>query len=167
MKADKNGGVETRAERPFFDISPDDVSSQEHPPQSTMSGAPAPVSIQVGDLGTPVLGATSPAQLSGEVSSVGGMFQFQPTLNEPKQPFRWGQFFLGLFVPYIVFFLLTVVAEVSNQGGEDMPDFYLTKRCRWSQMTMGGTMSLWRNHRLNRSTLTSTWTPPIRNTIAS
>lgn len=124
MEADKNSGIETRGERPFFDIRPEDTSSQDQPPQTTMSDAPVPVSIQVGDLGTPVLGAASPAQLSGEVSSVEGMFQFQPILDEPTQPFRWGQFFLGLFVPYILFFFLTVVAEVSNQGGEDMPDFY-------------------------------------------
>ena len=124
MEAEKNGDSEPRGERPFFDISPEDTSLQDQPPQTTMSSAPGPVSIQVGNLGTPVLGATSPAQLSGEVSSVEGMFQLQPTLDGPKPPFRWGQFFLGLFVPYIAFFLLTVVAEVSNQGGEDMPAFY-------------------------------------------
>ena len=124
MEADKPEDAEQESERPFFDISSETSSPQEHPPPTTIIGATAPGPVQVGDLGSPVSGTTSTPQLSGEVASLDGMFQLQPTLDEPKKPFRWGQFFLGLFVPYIVFFLLTIAAEVSNQGGEDIPDFY-------------------------------------------
>ena len=88
MEADKPADAEQESERPFFDISSEMSSPHEHPPPTTMIGATAPGPVQVGDLGSPVSGTTSTPQLSGEVASLDGMFQLQPTLDEPKKPFR-------------------------------------------------------------------------------
>jgi hypothetical protein len=126
METEKGGEGEPKSERPFFDIGPEAPSSQDRAALTSI-GAPAPGPIQVGDLGGAVSVATPTSALSGEVASFNGMFQLQPTLDEPKQAFRWGQYFLGMFAPYLVFFLLITVAEITDGAGEEMPDFFRTE----------------------------------------
>ena len=54
-------------------------------------------------------GAPTP-QLTGDINAMNGQGMFVMPAADPQQPerFRWGQFFAGLFLPFIVLFLFGV-----------------------------------------------------------
>ncbi len=94
---------------------------------SAMAGAPTPIAIEVGSLGGPATmhpGTMSAPQLTGSVSSMNGMFHLQSPAEMANTAFRWGQFFLGLFLPWVLFFGFVLVAGALNETiSETPPDF--------------------------------------------
>ena len=67
-----------------------------------MAGAPKPIAIEVGSLGGPATmqpGTMSVPQLTGDVSSMNGMFHLQTPAEMANTAFRWGQFFSVSFCP--------------------------------------------------------------------
>ena len=93
------------------------------PPQPMMLGtlsnpatAPAPISdasaqmsTAEGEMKANPWGAPTP-QLTGDINAMNGQGMFVMPAADPQQPerFRWGQFFAGLFLPFIVLFLFGV-----------------------------------------------------------
>jgi hypothetical protein len=147
MLGEENGEAEPSASTPFFAIDPIDApSSDEHQP-TLVGGSPPMAPIQVGELGGSSAQGTAPAsQLTGEVNHLQGMFQLQPTTEVAKETFRWGQFFIGLFAPHTVFFVLAIVASVMGSGGEDMPDFY-----RYDDVSLSPDGEGWYNFTVEKS----------------
>lgn len=114
--------------RPFFDIAPEGTAS-DSPPASVMFGTEAPSAIQVGTLGAPMADgmATVPqltGQVSGSLTPANGAFGFQPVELKRSGSGGVGQFFLGMFLPYLVFMAMAFTAFLVEPSYEDMPDFY-------------------------------------------
>jgi hypothetical protein len=108
--------------RPFFDIPIDEATGASEAtaaPAPVMFGTAGPQAVQIGSLNA----AGQPTQMMGEVSSMEGMFAFQGMDVPAKAKFAWGQFFLGMFLPFLVFFVLAVLAEAMEPEYEDWPDF--------------------------------------------
>ena len=90
--------------------------------QNMMFGAPVPTSVFIGQL--PSDAHTNP-QLTGEVSSMNNsMFAFSTDPLPAQQRFAWSQFFVGLFAPFILIFLLAVISEYSQPDYSDAPQFW-------------------------------------------
>lgn len=113
---------ETTPARPFFDIDLGDAPSTSQEPTPLSSNSPPPSSIHIGSLGAAVEAPHSP-QLTGTVATMDGAFTFQQPDEATKKSFRWGQFFVGLFMPWAVIFLFSLVVETMQPDWEDMPDF--------------------------------------------
>lgn len=98
-------------------------SATPQPPQPMMLGTlsnpattPAPISdassqmsTAEGEMKANPWGAPTP-QLTGDINAMNGQGMFVMPAADPQQPerFRWGQFFAGLFLPFIVLFLFGV-----------------------------------------------------------
>jgi hypothetical protein len=65
-------------------------------------------------------------QMTGDVANMNGMFALQAPAEAAKSAFRWGQFAIGLFLPWVVFFGLVVVAGLADGMEEAHPDFSRT-----------------------------------------
>ena len=110
--------------RPFFDIGLDDASSSTKEPAPVFFGSEPPMPVQIGSLGAAAEPTPSPSpQLTGNVATMDGMFTFSAPVEATKEGFRWGQFFLGLFLPWVALFLFSVVAEAFEPDWDSMPDF--------------------------------------------
>jgi hypothetical protein len=99
------------------------ASATPQPPQPVMLGTlsnpattstPLPdASLQMsaaeGEMKANPWGAPTP-QLTGDINAVNGQGMFVMPAADPQQPerFRWGQFFAGLFIPFIVLFVFGV-----------------------------------------------------------
>ena len=57
------------------------------------------------------------SQLTGDITAFSGQQMFAIRPNEKKKGFEWGQFLLGLFVPFVVFAIFGGYRWV-YQGGE-------------------------------------------------
>ena len=121
MAEDDTPSPSSSGEKPFFAIDAKDVS--EASGESTVPPTPQ----MVGSLGanntatsapTNAWGAPTP-QLTGDITTMSGQQVFvtpQPSNNEG---FRWGQFFFGLFVPFAVFGVVSILAAALEPEWED------------------------------------------------
>ena len=76
-----------------------------------ISDATPPMSAAEGEMKANPWGAPTP-QLTGDINAMNGQGMFVMPVADPQQPerFRWGQFFAGLFIPFIVLFVFGVGA---------------------------------------------------------
>jgi hypothetical protein len=76
-----------------------------------ISGASSQMSAAEGEMKANPWGAPTP-QLTGDINAMNGQGMFVMPAADPQQPerFRWGQFFAGLFLPFIVLFVFGVGA---------------------------------------------------------
>jgi len=110
--------------RPFFDIGLGDATSSAQEPASGSSALERPTPVQIGSLGAAAEPPSSPSpQLTGNVATMDGMFTFPAPVEATKEGFRWGQFFLGLLLPWVALFLFSVVAEAFEPDWDSMPDY--------------------------------------------
>ena len=74
-----------------------------------MSDASSQMSTAEGEMKANPWGTPTP-QLTGDINAMNGQGMFVMPAADPQQPerFRWGQFFAGLFLPFIVLFLFGV-----------------------------------------------------------
>ncbi len=120
-------------DKPFFAIEAEDsVEAPANPPAP--SDAP-PSAMMVGSLG----GAGSPTmepsstnqtttnawgipgpQLTGDVQAFSGQTMYSAPNTTQKMGFRWSQFFLGLFVPFVALTLFFVVEGAFQQDWDDV-----------------------------------------------
>ena len=115
---------DSKPARPFFDIELDDASFSTKEPAPVFLGSEPPMPVQIGSLGAAAEPTPSPSpQLTGNVATMDGMFTFPAPVKATKEGFRWGQFFLGLFLPWVVLFAFSLVVEAMEPDWEDMPDF--------------------------------------------
>lgn len=122
MSEGEEGDASPPQDKPFFAIDAEDLvdSPADHP---TTSDLP-PATMMVGSLGGPGSSAAGSAsteqittnawgppgpQLTGDVSAFSGQTMYTAPHADKKAGFRWSQFFLGLFVPYVALMLLFVV----------------------------------------------------------
>ena len=128
--------VSSTDDKPFFAIDAEDVaeataaataaatttappaSAPSQPPQPMMLGTLSgesgaseftPASGAEGEIKANPWGAPAP-QLTGDINATNGQGMFVMPAADPQQPerFRWGQFFAGLFLPFIVLFVFGV-----------------------------------------------------------
>ena len=125
MGGDSGHEEDATPARPFFDIELGDASSLTEEPTPLFSGSQPPKSIQVGSLGAAAAEPPpSPSpHMTGNIASMDGMFTFQAPSEVMKEGFRWGQFFLGLFLPWLVLLLFSVVAEAFEPDWESRQDY--------------------------------------------
>ncbi|MCH1537099.1 MAG: hypothetical protein L7S48_01645 [Candidatus Poseidonia sp.] len=100
-------------EKPFFAIDED---------KSTGSSSPPPTSLFMGSLDASVSTPSSPppSQLTGDVSVLSGAQTFTVPHVDPKQGMQWGQYFLGLFLPFgIVIAMIFILGVVESQTDYD------------------------------------------------
>ena len=98
-----------------------------------MAGAPKPIAIEVGSLGGPATmrpGTMSVPQLTGDVSSMNGMFHLRRPLRRWRTLLSGGaNFFSVSFLPWVLFFGFVFVAGALNETiSEPPPDFPETLR---------------------------------------
>ena len=109
-------------------------SATPQPPQPMMLGTlsnPATASAPISDTTPPMSaaegemkanpwGAPTP-QLTGDINAMNGQGMFVMPAADPQQPerFRWGQFFAGLFIPFIVLFVFGVGAASLEPDYQD------------------------------------------------
>ncbi len=101
--------------RPFFEIG----EEASNPPAST-----PPTPLFMGSLGTsnsiPVEHTATPTQLTGDVSVLSGSQTFSLPQIPEKQGMQWGQYFLGLFIPFgIVIVMIVILGLVESQTDYD------------------------------------------------
>lgn len=132
MSDDENSAATDSTDKPFFAIDVEDLGDSTAPSVSptspplapmmmgTLAGAATPSEPQVQENMNPWGGATT--QMTGDVASINGMFPLQVPAEAVKSAFRWGQFFLGLFLPWVVF-IGTVIIAGSLDGNQPYPDF--------------------------------------------
>jgi hypothetical protein len=133
MSEEEAGSPPVPDDKPFFAIDVGDLS-EEQEVSPTVSDAP-PTPMMMGSLS----GSISPAedsapadqtnpnpwtstgpQLTGDVSEFSGQAMYAVPPMDKKEGFRWRQFFLGLFVPYIALTLLFVVEGAFQEDWDDV-----------------------------------------------
>ena len=141
MSDDESPVTSDSPKKPFFAIDPEELgdspassaTSTSLPPapvmMGTLSGAATPSEPQVQENMNPWGGATT--QMTGDVGNINGMFPLQVPAEAVKSAFRWGQFFLGLFLPWVVFIGTVVVAGSLDENQDQHPDF---SRSVWVSM---------------------------------
>ena len=85
-----------------------------------MSDASPSLSAAEGEMKANPWGAPTP-QLTGDINAMNGQGMFVMPAAGPQQPerFRWGQFFAGLFLPFIVLFVFGVGAAALEPDYQD------------------------------------------------
>ena len=85
-----------------------------------ISEASPPMSAAGGEMKANPWGAPTP-QLTGDINAMNGQGMFVMPAADPQQPerFRWGQFFAGLFIPFIVLFVFGVGFAAFESEYED------------------------------------------------
>lgn len=103
-------------EKPFFAI--DDEAS-------TGASSPPPTSLFMGSLDTSVSTASSPppAQLTGDVSVLSGGHAFTLPEVAQKQGMQWGQFFLGMGLPFVVIIVMMFILGFA-ESRDDYTDYW-------------------------------------------
>lgn len=101
--------------RPFFEIDEE---------ASNPSASTPPTPLFMGSLGTsnsiPVEHTATPTQLTGDVSVLSGSQTFSLPQIPEKQGMQWGQYFLGLFLPFgIVIVMIVILGLVESQTDYD------------------------------------------------
>ena len=125
---DEGGASDGPKEKPFFDIEEErSDSTPQQPPLSGMvmgqvSNQPAPQAASHFGAAQSSLGAP---QLSGQVNTFAHGGQQFAQLQPPKTGFRWGQFLLGITVPWLVIFGSTLLtAFLEDDYNDEWEDFY-------------------------------------------
>lgn len=128
-------------DKPFFAIGVGDLGEEPATSPTTSDGPPTP--MMIGSLsGSPSQGeapdsadqtnpnpwGVSGPQLTGAVSEFSGQPMYDVPPMAKKEGFRWSQFFLGLFVPYIALVLLIFIG---NAFEADWDDAY-----RWEEIEL-------------------------------
>jgi hypothetical protein len=136
MSDDENPISNDSANKPFFSIDAEDIADSAAPPVDKSLPPLAPMIVGALD-GSTTQSAPQPQentiswggatpQMTGDVANMNGMFALQAPAEAAKSAFRWGQFAIGLFLPWVVFFGLVVVAGLSDGMEEAHPDFSRT-----------------------------------------
>ena len=141
MSDEENLATSDSANKPFFAIEAEDLgdSTASSPPSTALPPAP----VMMGTLSGAATssephaqesmnpwGSVTP-QMTGNVANINGMFPLQAPAEAVKSAFRWGQFFLGLFLPWMVFIGTVVIAEALDETQDPYPDF---SRSVWVSM---------------------------------
>ena len=133
MSDDENSATSDSTKKPFFAIDAEDLgdftassdASTSLPPapvmMGTLSGAATPSEPQAQENMNP-WGSATP-QMTGNVANINGMFPLQVPAEAMKSAFRWGQFFLGLLFPWVVFIGIVIVAGALDGTQDEHPDF--------------------------------------------
>ena len=133
MPEEETDDVSSLEDKPFFAIEAEDfVEAPANP--SAPSDAPPNV-MMVGSLGgagfptvdpgstnqttTNAWGSPEP-QLTGDVPAFSGQTMYSVPNMAQKTGFRWSQFFLGLFVPFVALMLLFVVEGAIQEDWDDV-----------------------------------------------
>lgn len=133
MSEEEAGSPPLADDKPFFAIDVGDLSEEpeasltasDAPPTPMMMGSlsgsisPAEDSAPADQTNPRPLTPTGP-QLTGDVSEFSGQAMYAVPPMAKKEGFRWRQFFLGLFVPYIALMLLFVVEGAVQQDWDDV-----------------------------------------------
>ena len=112
-------------EKPFFAIDAEDLAEAQSSDSAAPTPPPQPMVIgALGDTGEqPATGGQAwgvpTTQLSGDITAFSGQQTFAIPPIQKKKGFEWGQFLLGLFVPFVVFGILAVIVGVSESNYED------------------------------------------------
>lgn len=112
-------------EKPFFAIDAEDLAEAQSSDSAATPSPPQPMMIgALGDTG--VQSATGgqawgvpTSQLTGDITAFSGQQMFATPPIEKKKGFEWGQFLLGLFVPFVVFGIFAVLVGVVESNYED------------------------------------------------
>ena len=112
-------------EKPFFAIDAEDLAEAQSsdsaatppPPQPMMIGALGDTGGQSASGGQAWGAPTS--QLTGDITAFSGQQTFAIPPIQKKKGFEWGQFLLGLFVPFVVFAIFAVILGVAESNYED------------------------------------------------
>tara|TARA_B100000003_G_C10918020_1_gene366131 strand:+ start:143 stop:1030 length:888 start_codon:yes stop_codon:yes gene_type:complete len=112
-------------EKPFFAIDAEDLTEAQSSDSAVTPPPPQPMMIgALGDTGgQPASGGQAwgvpTSQLTGDITAFSGQQMFAIPPIQKKKGFEWGQFLLGLFVPFVVFGILAVIVGVSESNYED------------------------------------------------
>ena len=112
-------------EKPFFAIGAEDLAEAQSSDSSATPPPPQPMMIgALGDTGGQSASGgqawgVPTSQLTGDITAFSGQQMFAIPPIQKKKGFEWGQFLLGLFVPFVVFGILAVIAGVSESNYED------------------------------------------------
>lgn len=112
MAEGDDGEASPSNEKPFFAIDED---------KSTGASSPPPTSLFMGSLDPSVSTPPSspPTQLTGDVSVLSGAQTFTLPHVAPKQGMQWGQYFLGLFIPYGIVIVMIFILGFSESDWDD------------------------------------------------
>lgn len=136
--------------RAFFDITPEEATEQNPslPPPSVVVGAfgadppastPLPSSGAVASPKGPMVDAST-GHFSGSVSlTTDGSLAFMPVPEKSSE--GWGRFFLGMFAPWLIIVLMTVLAA-SFDGGYDDYEMYESNESITTDADENGTVSV-------------------------
>lgn len=133
MSDDENLATSDSANKPFFAIEAEDLgdSTASSPPSTALPPTP----VMMGTLSGATTSSephaqesmnpwgSAPPQMTGNVANINGMFPLQAPAEAVKSAFRWGQFFLGLFLPWVVFIGIVIVAGALDGTQDQYPDF--------------------------------------------
>lgn len=112
-------------EKPFFAIDAEGLAEAQPSNSASTSSPPQPMIIgSLGDTGgQPPTGGQAwgapTSQLTGDITAFSGQQMFTIPPTEKKKGFEWGQFLLGLFVPFVVFAIFGVIVGVAESNYED------------------------------------------------
>lgn len=133
MSDDESSVTSDSPKKPFFAIDPEELGDSTAPSVSpttppiapmmmgTLTGGATPSDPQVQENMNPWGSAT--AQMTGNVANINGMFPLQVPAEAVKSAFRWGQFFLGLFLPWVVFIGVVIIGGSLDETQDQHPDF--------------------------------------------
>ena len=133
MSDEESSATSDPPKKPFFAIDAEDLGdsttssapSTSLPPapvmMGTLSGAATPSETHAQENMNP-WGSATP-QMTGNVAEINGMFPLQVPAEAVKSAFRWGQFFLGLFLPWMVFIGVVIVGGSLDETQDQHPDF--------------------------------------------
>ena len=136
--------------RAFFDITPEEATEQNPslPPPSVVVGAfgadppastPSPLSGAVASPNGAMVDAST-GHFSGSVSlTTDGSLAFMPVPEKSSE--GWGRFFLGMFAPWLIIVLMTVLAA-SFDGGYDDYEMYESNESIATVADENGTVSV-------------------------
>ena len=112
-------------EKPFFAIDAEGLAEAQS--SDSPSTPPPPQPVMVGALGDsggqPATGGQAwgapTSQLTGDITAFSGQQMFAIPPIEKKKGFEWGQFLLGLFVPFVVFAIFGLIVGVAESNYEE------------------------------------------------
>ena len=112
-------------EKPFFAIDAEGLAGAQSSDSAATAPPPQPMMIgALGDTGgQPPTGGQAwgapTSQLTGDITAFSGQQMFAIPSIEKKKGFEWGQFLLGLFVPFVVFAIFGLILGVAESNYED------------------------------------------------
>jgi len=129
MSEEEENSPSPPSDKPFFAIGVGDLGEESATSPTTSDGPPTPMMIgslsqgeapDSADQANPNPWGVPGPQLTGAVSESSGQPMYDVPPMAKKEGFRWSQFFLGLFVPYIALTLLFVVEGAFQEDWDDV-----------------------------------------------